>query len=318
MRAAAAKASMVNLETVGRPNAGKTGLRLAVSKAMVNSHLASGLYFSGGDPTRVAQMLLNDAALEEHLQEDDIPSSVDETLIEYELHEGDDLRVEFQTHEAVGQILTHTTPDSPPERQRIYRSYIERLSKADVLHIVMPAPPPSPTNADRERFLNDLKITTAYAREALKLRESTQPCGVAIVLTKIDTLYESTESARHELTDEVLKDSLKPLVMTVANSKKVGEAVIVPVSSFGWQKAIRKAEGGRGHDASWILREDSGIEPFNVDTLMVWSLLAGLLHQEVPTQGEEVPDIARVFRMLSEDLHTGDDWIVPIKGRLVV
>src|SRR5262249_17994026 len=59
-----------------------------------------------------------------------------------------------------------------------------------------PCPPPNPNARDRRRYANDLRITLAYLREALRLRSLEQPVAVALVLSKIDTLFPEAQAAR--------------------------------------------------------------------------------------------------------------------------
>ena len=65
-----------------------------------------------------------------------------------------------------------------------------------VLWAVVPCPPPDPSPRDRRRYANDLRITLAYLREALRLRTPEQPVAVALVLSKIDTLFPDAEEAQ--------------------------------------------------------------------------------------------------------------------------
>ena len=114
--------------------------------------------------------------------------------------------------EVIGQVLTHTLPDSAAEQQAHYDEYLKSLVNTHVLWAVVPCPPPNPGARDRRRYANDLRITLAYLREALRLRSLEQPVAVALVLSKIDTLFKDAEEARAALTDDVLRTSLGPLV----------------------------------------------------------------------------------------------------------
>src|SRR5262249_34018826 len=151
----------------------------------------------------------------------------------------------------------------------------------------------------------DLRITTAYLRESLRLRTIEQSAAVAIVLSKIDTLFDDIDEARSTLTDDVLRTALGPLVHLIEQSTHVQDAVIIPVTAFGFGNAVmREHEGSRedslpeapddpfGAEPSWLLREGIAPQPFNLDTLVVWTLLFGLLQQSPPGDLEPRPELA--------------------------
>src|SRR5262249_27316181 len=153
-----------------------------------------------------------------------------------------------------------------------------------------------------------------YLREALRLRPQKQPAAVALVLSKIDTLFENAEQARASLTDAVLLDALGPLVSLVEKSKRVSEAVIAPVTAFGFGKAVlREAESEPAGEADaedelgvgepvWLLREGATPEPFNLVGLFLWTLLAGLVHAAGPDVLAAESGLGTVCRTLRDDL----------------
>src|ERR1700722_2872406 len=98
------------------------------------------------------------------------------------------------------------------------------------------------TASDRERFEDDLKIATGYLRKALELRQDDRSFALAIILTKVDTLFPTPDAAREELSDELLRQSLRPLVTLAGMSDKVHEAAILPCSAFGFGNAVRKPD----------------------------------------------------------------------------
>src|SRR5207302_9035644 len=111
---------------------------------------------------------------------------------------------------------------------------------------LVPCPPPNPSPRDRRRYANDLRLACAYVREALRLRTLEQPAAVALVLTKIDTLFKDADEARAALTDAALRDALGPLGHLVEQSDRVSDAVVLPVTSFGFGNAVlREQAGGR-------------------------------------------------------------------------
>jgi hypothetical protein len=74
----------------------------------------------------------------------------------------------------------------------------------------------------------------------------------------------------------------------------------------------------RSHEMGYGIRGDGAMQPFNLKTLVTWSLLAGALPQEIEVAvGDDEPALARVCRMLSDDLEALHGWVVPVKGRLL-
>ena len=314
---------------IGRGHAGKTALFRALAEGPVGDFFPSGLHVDVGDPREVARMIRETEETQRILQASGLPPTLEAAQIRYYLYDGDQQCVVYKMREVIGQVLTHTLPDSAAEQQTRYEEYLKSLLNTHVLWAVIPCPPPNPSPRDRRRYANDLRITGAYLREALRLRPAEQPVSVALVLTKIDTLFRDEEEARAGLGDEMLRGALGPLVHLVDKSTRVAESAIIPVTAFGFGNAVLREEtAGRqgtapsapddpfGPEAIWLLREGMPPQPYNLDTLVIWTLLFGLLGQERHGRPEEQANIAELTQMLSDDLSAEDRWLVPLKGRL--
>src|SRR5262249_1561974 len=105
------------------------------------------------------------------------------------------------------------------------------------------------------------------------------------------------------------------------------DAVIVPVTTFGFGNAVLREEGAERQEAHpesedepfgaepiWLLREGVSAQPYNLDTLFLWTLLFGLLNQAGHPVLEEDTDLGQLCRTLYEDLGARDPWLLPIKG----
>ncbi len=320
------KLYQVQTVATGRACSGKSALLLALELTAVNRHFPSGLYLGGGDPRRVAAMMRRIEELTGDLKKKGLASTLEETEIRYDLFDGDTKRVEFITQECVGQILTNTTLESPPELQRRYQSYCQRLAQAHVIWAIIASPPPEMTAADQARFDADLKITNTYLRKALELHGRNERCSVAIVPTKLDGLFNNQADARRRLTDDILRHSFDPLVQTVLRSDRVASAAIIPTSALGWDRARRLEERPinpefeedpeRDEEPQWVLKDGAYPVPYNVDTLITWTLLAGLLPQEVECRGQQEPPLASTARALGNDLQHADAWVVRVRSGL--
>jgi len=315
---------------IGRGHAGKTALFRAMNEGPIGDFFPSGLHVDVGDPREVAQMIREAEETQRILQMSGLPPTLEAGQIRYYLYEGDEQRVIFKMREVIGQILTHTLPDSSEELQARYDDYLKTLLNTHVLWAVIPCCPPNPTARDRRRYSNDLRITSAYLREALRLRPADQPVAVALVISKIDTLFQDAEEARAALTDEVLRGALGPLVNLVVKSGHAAEGAIFPVTAFGFGNAVlRQPEAERegapsegvqdpfGAEPIWLLKEGEPPRPFNLDTLIIWTLLFGLVNQGTANGLEQETEISGICRMLWEDLEGDDRWLFPLKGQLL-
>jgi hypothetical protein len=317
----------VRIGCIGRGQAGKTVLFRCLAEHLVGDFFPSGLHADAGDPREVARMIRENEEARRLLRRCGLPPTEHASQTSCYLYDGDEPRVVYRMREVIGQILTHTLPDSAAPLQARYGEYLKALVGTHVLWVMVPCPPADPSPADRRRYANDLRITLAYLREALRLRPTKRPAAVALVLSKIDTLFENAEAAQAALTDDVLLDALGPLVTLIERSKHVSEAVIAPVTAFGFGNAVlREAadepEGERAGPADehvsgepvWLLREGATPEPFNVKALFLWTLLAGLVHATRPHVLEEKSELGTLSRTLRGDLEGLAPWLVSVKG----
>jgi hypothetical protein len=315
----------VRIGCIGRGHAGKTALFQVLGDSLVGDYLPSGLHLDAADPREVARMIRESEDARKLLHKSGLPPTLEVSQTRYCLYEGDRRRVVCRMREVIGQVLTHTLPDSEPRLQVRYIEYLKNLVNANVLWVVVPCPPADPGPRDRRRYANDLRITLAYLREALRLRTLKQPAAVALVLSKTDALFATPEQARAALTDDVLHRALGPLVHLIQQSTHVSDAAVFPVTAFGFGKAVLREDGGERHEAPgsadepfgdepiWLLKDGETPQPYNLDALFLWSLLLGLLTQVRP--GHEMrPEFDTVCRMLRDDLESGEPWLLPFKG----
>lgn len=319
----AARGFEVRIGCIGRGHAGKTALFQSLGESLLGDFLPSGLQLDASDPREVAQMIREGEESQRLLHESGLPPTLEVSQTRYCVFDGDRWQVACRMREVIGQVLTHALPNSEPKLQEQYTDYLKSLVNAHVLWVVIPCPPADPGSSDRRRYSNDLRITSAYLRESLRLRTLKQPAAVALVLSKSDALFATPEDARAALTDEVLHHALGPLVQLIQQSDHVSDAGAFPTTSFGFGKAVRREDGMDRHEAPgsskelfgdepiWLLKEGEAPQPHNVAGLFLWSLLMGLMNQtDVNSQGE----IDTLLRMFRDDLESFDPWLLPIKG----
>jgi hypothetical protein len=313
----------VRQETIGREHSGKTALKVSYYKGPLQGAQASGLELTAADPRVMSRWMLDALETYRDLTRHGLLSTLEPEVTEYHLFEADAPRVILQLREVVGQVLTHTTPDSPDADQARYRTYVENLSQADVLQVVMSCPAEG-TTAEIERYEGDLQLHASFLREALRVRSSPRPCAVALVLTKLDARFANEQEARSVLTDDKLRAALARLVRIATGSEKVGMAGIFPVSAFGFGNAVPAPEAGPGSgpaqgysplsqgEPEWLLKPHASPAPFNLTGLVWWTLMAGLLLK--PADGTE-KELARLANLLADDLQDMEAWFVPLPCR---
>jgi hypothetical protein len=319
--------SEIRVGCIGRGFAGKTALLRTLSEGPVGDFFPSGLHVDARDPRGVAQMIREAEQAQRLLHQFGLPHTLEFSQLRYYLYDGDVPRVAYQIHEVIGQILTHTLPDSAAEQQASYAQYLTSLVNTNVLWAVVPCSPPNPSARDRRRYANDLRITLAYLREALRRRPAEQPVAVALVLSKIDVLFQEADEARAALTDEVLRTSFGPLVHLIEQSTRVSDAAIIPLTAFGFGNAVLREPSTEpevsradsedepfGPEPVWLLREGASAQPANLDTLFLWTLLHGLLVKAGHGSIEEDTELGRICRTLREDLEAIDPWLLPLEG----
>lgn len=313
--------AIIRAGCIGRGNAGKTALFRALVDGPVGDFLPSGLSVDAGDPREVARLIRESEETQRLLHLAGLPPTMAASQISYFVYEGAERRVAFEMHEVIGQVLTHTLPDSAIEQQVRYEEYLSSLVNTQVLWAVVPCPPPNPGSRERRRYANDLRITLAYLREALRLRTTKEPLAVALVLSKIDTLFPDATAARRALSEEVLRAALGPLVDLIENSSQVYAGAIFPVTVFGFGNAVVNGQGEQregtaagsmdepfGNEPVWILRDGAEAQPFNLDSLFLWTLLFGLTEPDV--YGDAV---RQVGLKLEQDLNAADPWLLTVK-----
>jgi len=315
---------VVRVGCIGRGNAGKTALFRTLAEGPVGDFLPSGLHIDVGDPKEVARLIRESEEMQRALRQSGLPPTTEATPIRYYLYDGDKRCAAIQLREVIGQILTNTLPDSSAEWQARYDEYIHSLVNANVLWVVVPCPPPNPAPGDRRRYAHDLRIATAYLREALRLRSQGPPAAVSLTLSKIDTLFPDEAAARAALDGERILDSLGPLVDLVERSRHVGDVAVIPVSAFGFGNAAPRerapfegdADDPFGTEPAWLLKEGASADPYNLDSLMMWTLFVGLFAQLGECTEAGRPGASARCQMLYDDLTSKDRWLLPIKGRL--
>src|SRR5205809_6535095 len=115
LRDAASQVAEVRTGCIGRGHAGKTALFRALAEGPVGDFFPSGLHVDVGDPREVARMIREAEETQRILQASGLPPTLEAAQIRYYLYDGDRQCVVYKMREVIGQVLTHTLPDSSAE-----------------------------------------------------------------------------------------------------------------------------------------------------------------------------------------------------------
>jgi hypothetical protein len=319
----------VRLEMIGREHSGKTALKTCYYTGPLAGPQPSGLELAAADPRVMTRWMIDALETYRDLNGRGLASTIDPEQIPYHLYFADEPRAVLQLREVVGQILTHTTPDSDEKQQQQYAEYVGHLTQADVLQVVIGCPG-SDGPADLARFQADLMTTASYLREALKVRATSALVAVQFLLAKLDIPFADGDEARTALPDERLVAMLARLVRIVEGSSKVGMAAIFPVSAFGFGTAVPAGEpapvapapgrpalpsGGYSlvsqGEPEYLLKPNATPAPFNLTAAVWWAIMAGLMLKPDDGDGRRLAETAR---LMTADLEAMGGWFVPLKA----
>jgi len=302
----------VTIVPIARGHAGKTAC-LRTLHAGIRDGLPSGLRLGGGNPLEVVKDIRRFHETREQLASRGMTQTLAPEVFSIKLHQAENTAATVHIVDVIGQVLTHTMPDSPEDQLARYADYLKFLVAADVLWVIA-SPPCMDTAAATERWADDLSILRAYLVEAL--RQKVQPCSVALVVTKVDTLFSNEAEARRRLGEGALQSLLAPLVDVVRQSSRVSRGAIFPISSLGFGCAVKQngkpaSEESQESEVEWLLRPGASVAPFNVVPLLVYSIAAALAQRKAGK--ERGPESDRLVQDLEQDLQAVGASYLPIR-----
>jgi len=290
----------VMLEFCGESCTGKTTILTMLRKMSVDDPLPSRLCISmcADDPRAALSERQRAEQMHKELMSDaGLASTLADRRTDYYVYEGDISAVAVRLHECVGQALTKFDPQS--DRSGLYERYLDRLRKAQVILLVVRCPR-EPLGDDAD-LRSDIAVGINYLRAALSAHVGTnRRVSVAILITMVDAAFETVQAAQQGLSEAVLKEMLRPLIALIETSQVLYSAVIFPVSAMGFAVRTGAAGGERGR-------------AFNLDALLPWSILQGILPQDVNMQNGQSELLRRVANSLEADLRELKPWMCQIR-----
>jgi hypothetical protein len=307
------------VEPFGPEHSGKTALQSCLFQGLLRRHMPSGLELTAADPRTLNLWFRETLERYRDLQVRGLASSLAPALIEYILFQADEPRVTLQWRDAVGQVFSHTTPESPEDQQARWDEAMAHVGRADVILPLIGCPPDgSPEELDR--FELKQQHLADNLRRALAHRPPDQPpAALGIVVNKLSAGFASEAEAREALTAERLRSALPRLVHLAEHSARIGMAAIILVDAFGFDTVVPAAEeaaaSGGGcsplseGEVEWLLKPGVQPAPFGLDGLAWWCTAAGLMLRPADDRRDE---LAALARRLDDDLRAIDAWVVPL------
>jgi hypothetical protein len=303
----------VRVGLIGREHSGKTTLLDVLDLSCLHQRLRSGLRFAIRDPLQLPRRLKHARKALAQLQSQGQLTTLHPETYSFSLLDGGRELVRLEILDAVGQNLTHP---SEANREAI-QAHLDYLRKADVLVQILPCPPAGPSAAEVQQLRDDLLYTEGYVRTALEGRQAANPCTLLTVMNRIDARYRDEADARERLPREILRwvgYQMAPLVRRA----DIGAAAIVPVSAFGFQRAVvarRRRELDTAPtcgEREWLLRDGLAPQPFNLTTLPVAAIVCALRHRPVEAFAD-VPGAVGLCGRLARDLEALGGWRIRLK-----
>ncbi len=323
---------------LGRENAGKTALLTALDLAFAGEFMPSGLKLNlmceNAQPMTAMELNSRLDRVQQRLWEmseygDGLKTTLHITPARYCICEGEAIRAEILTNDEIGQVMSHIRSDSPVNEQRRHAEFKKRLSTADIVTVMLSPPRDANDGLADFQWKKDVKQVSAHLEEAIRSGNRNQPVVVPIVISKIDTIADSPEDAQHMYSDERVLVAVNDLVQTVRSLDRVSHSAIIPVSTIGFGNATMRSrdteepeeeavrpwhQSARAFEPEFGIAEGRTLQPYNLRTLILWSVFSASLTKEVELVGDEVPALARACQKLGEDLHATDGWWIPVKG----
>lgn len=266
----------IRLAVIGKGASGKTVMRAAVQKIGLRRRLGEGFEFGPLNRLDTKATIRSISDAEKKAYESIIQRTTKAEDFRYALFRAENEFFTFLYSDAIGQLLSDTDEQGGPNQDAHYE-FMKVLSTADVIWACLPLN----VSGDGATFdEDDCSTIKSYLRDILKKRVEGSAFALAVTLTKADraaSIQGNHESARPVL-DVLMKKARHEFEDLIRYSPKVSNGAVFPVSAFGFGNA-QKLEGIS--DATIVNKE---MEPWNVDTLLFWSLDCGLLQPGQPTR----------------------------------
>jgi hypothetical protein len=179
----------------------------------------------------------------------------------------------FIYHDHIGQMLKMTRAELG-DRESERKAFFNDVKDAHVLWAVVSLH----RSPDRKIWLDrdEVDIVKSYLNEALERRSDAEPLTLAVVMTKAD-LVSGADGDERKTKLELMRTVADQFRNMAEYSRRVNAAAVFPTSAFGWDNSEDIT------DKPGFSRTTKGrMEPYNLDKLLLWSLVQGLEQPRKP------------------------------------
>lgn len=298
---------------IGRGHAGKTNLINSIPRVL--DTLPSGIRVGYRDLKQLNDALIQVRRTEQDLSRGGLPPTLERSFRTLGLFDDENEMITLQISDEIGQPITNTTPDSPAEQLERFDEYVKAANQADILWVTV-CLPTNDSSRSLGLFRDDLARYECWLSESLRARPTENPISIAIVVTKFDSLFASEDTASAKASKEWLEEKLlKPLSNIVKKGTSRGavrKGAIIPVSAFGFGNSDLKSAhreqtsiAYEDHEDEFLLKHDTGLNPFNVLTLITWSFYAA-------SSGLDSKQFSQIEAKLAADLSLMNKWLISL------
>lgn len=268
----------------------------AVRRTILTQSLGERLYYGALSATDMKVIIDELKKAETILTAGSMPMTMAASEHSHAINEGAKTVLSFTYYDAIGQLLKLV--ELSKDEQRRHTEFQKRMSIADVLWAVIPLKKgPKGCYIDRD----ELQVILAYIKDAIDARPDNCKVSVGILLSKSDLVGTNESSGARTALDTLAHEAVRKFKPLINNEPRVWASCVFPVSSFGFNNAVdREIQSTTTKEAiqQLVLDENSGMEPWNINKLLLWSLVCGL-SQPRPRKEDEENEAKRLASILS-------------------
>jgi GTPase SAR1 family protein len=264
---------VVRLGVVGQEAAGKTCMLNGLRHVMRDTKLVSGLEFSRGSPEEVLEDLRIRNLIDTTTGKNALASTRATESFIYYIRQGYTRVLKLIYHDHIGQMIMMTKAELG-DREGERKTFLNNVKDAHVLWAVVSLhrSPDGKIWLDRD----EADVVKSYVTEALERRSDAEPLTLAVVVTKADLIL-GADGDEKKIKQELMRTVDEQFRNLAEYSRRVNAAAVFPTSAFGWDNSEEIA------DKPGFSRTTKGrMEPYNLDKLLLWSLVQGLEQPRKP------------------------------------
>lgn len=301
---------VLRLGIIGCGDSGKTCLLNAIRRTVMDVHPGKQLHMGMARAASARMDLLSAVkgryAEEALWRQGGLGITPTPNDLEYAIFEGAKPVVTFVHHDAVGQLLNFWRLGDEDLNSHV--EFISRTSTADILWAVIAV---QKEYEQKECYIDrdELHLVMGYTKEAIHHMSESRKVSVGIILTMADRAGTLGPAHMRATLDGLAAEVARRFTPFFENESKVWSSCVLPVSAFGLDKAEELETSSKEAARETILNSQT-LEPWNVDKLLLWSLVSGLSQ---PRSRAEHDEAMRIWSLLKPSLDRTSGPAINIK-----